>query len=237
MRRKVKRYDEGGILRDRYGNPVKSGSGEPIRTRYGSKEDKKSESVEDTQSIAAMGARAGASSPFAGPKEYISETKETEIEPESPKGIAANFSAKRYLEEPESKGESTQSETAPSKPSVAKKTVKKPAPKYEDTAAKVGSQGNFKFEQPKDTSRGLRLAPGSIAEKIANKISSALDRSQKVGTEAMKESARQARADKVRRNVGSNLETYGMKKGGKVSSASSRADGIAQRGKTRGRIC
>jgi len=30
---------------------------------------------------------------------------------------------------------------------------------------------------------------------------------------------------------------FGMKKGGKVSSASSRADGIAQRGKTKGRIC
>jgi hypothetical protein len=29
----------------------------------------------------------------------------------------------------------------------------------------------------------------------------------------------------------------GYKKGGKVSSASSRADGIAQRGKTRGKIC
>lgn len=29
----------------------------------------------------------------------------------------------------------------------------------------------------------------------------------------------------------------GLKKGGKVSSASSRADGIAQRGKTKGRIC
>jgi hypothetical protein len=28
-----------------------------------------------------------------------------------------------------------------------------------------------------------------------------------------------------------------MKKGGKVSSASSRADGIAQRGKTRGKVC
>jgi len=29
----------------------------------------------------------------------------------------------------------------------------------------------------------------------------------------------------------------GMKKGGKVSSASSRADGVAQRGKTKGRMC
>jgi hypothetical protein len=52
----------------------------------------------------------------------------------------------------------------------------------------------------------------------------------------MKESARQARVDRIRRNVGSNLENFGMKKGGSVS-ASSRGDGIAQRGKTKGKIC
>lgn len=33
------------------------------------------------------------------------------------------------------------------------------------------------------------------------------------------------------------MKKEGYKKGGKVSSASTRADGIAQRGKTRGRIC
>jgi hypothetical protein len=33
MKRKVKRYDEGGILTDRYGNPVKSGSGETVKTQ------------------------------------------------------------------------------------------------------------------------------------------------------------------------------------------------------------
>ena len=33
-----------------------------------------------------------------------------------------------------------------------------------------------------------------------------------------------------------NMKKYGMKKGGKVSSASSRADGIAQKGKTKGRM-
>ena len=33
-----------------------------------------------------------------------------------------------------------------------------------------------------------------------------------------------------------NRKEYGMKKGGKVSSASSRGDGIAQRGKTKGRM-
>lgn len=65
----------------------------------------------------------------------------------------------------------------------------------------------------------------------------ALRRNQEVGGATMKESARQSRVDRLRRNVGTNQEAYGMKKGGKVSSASSRGDGIAQRGKTKGRIC
>lgn len=68
-------------------------------------------------------------------------------------------------------------------------------------------------------------------------VENMLRRNQEIGATGMKESARQARVDRIRRNVGSNLETYGMKSGGKVSKASSRADGIAQRGKTRGRIC
>jgi hypothetical protein len=37
------------------------------------------------------------------------------------------------------------------------------------------------------------------------------------------------------RDAKENQKMYGMKKGGKVSSASSRADGIAQKGKTKGR--
>jgi hypothetical protein len=40
-----------------------------------------------------------------------------------------------------------------------------------------------------------------------------------------------------RGHIATNEALYGMKKGGKVSSASARADGIAQRGKTRGKIC
>jgi hypothetical protein len=38
------------------------------------------------------------------------------------------------------------------------------------------------------------------------------------------------------RGAKENQKEYGMKKGGKVSSASSRGDGIAQRGKTKGRM-
>jgi len=221
MKRKVKRYAEGKEVE------IEERSIKSPRL-------KEEELAKGPMDYATMGARARATSPFSGPKEYITESKETEVESEAPKGIAAGFDAKRYLEESESKGGGPRSET---KPAVAKKTVKKPAPRYEDTGAKIGSQGGFKFEQPKDTSRGLRLAPGSVAEKISSKLSDVLDRSQRVGTAAMKESGRQSRVDRIRRNVGSNLETYGMKKGGKVSSASSRADGIAQRGKTRGKVC
>ena len=87
-----------------------------------------------------------------------------------------------------------------------------------------------KEEMPDIVSRTpLRNPQGGI------NIQNALRRSQEVGASAMKESGRQARVDRIRRNVGSNLETYGMKSGGKVS-ASKRADGAAIRGKTRGRI-
>ena len=43
------------------------------------------------------------------------------------------------------------------------------------------------------------------------------------------------RANTNRQNaIAAQFQGYGMKKGGKVSSASSRADGIAKRGKTKG---
>lgn len=40
----------------------------------------------------------------------------------------------------------------------------------------------------------------------------------------------------LRKKSGPDAAISGMKKGGKVKSASSRADGIAQRGKTRGKV-
>jgi len=60
--------------------------------------------------------------------------------------------------------------------------------------------------------------------------------------EAMKSSADREMSNQARRESRGVKETQedlgsAMKKGGKVSSASKRADGIAQRGKTRGKIC
>ena len=57
------------------------------------------------------------------------------------------------------------------------------------------------------------------------------------GDEGLMSGARKAGREAVMREAASELqrESRGMKKGGKVSSASSRGDGIAQRGKTKGR--
>jgi hypothetical protein len=41
----------------------------------------------------------------------------------------------------------------------------------------------------------------------------------------------------AKEGIGKSLKALGMKKGGSVSSASKRADGIATKGKTRGKIC
>ena len=77
---------------------------------------------------------------------------------------------------------------------------------------------------------GTELSPGSMQARQAAagnrykpEFEEALDSSKakRAGREAAAEERREAR---------------GMKKGGKVSSASARADGIAQRGKTRGRM-
>ena len=58
------------------------------------------------------------------------------------------------------------------------------------------------------------------------------------GDEGLMAGSRKAGREAVMREAASELqrESRGMKKGGKVS-ASSRADGIAQRGKTKGRMC
>lgn len=185
---------------------------------------------------ATLGARARATSPFSGPKEYITESKETETESETPKGIASGFSAK---EESESKP-SSRSE---SKPAVAKKAVKKPAPRYEDTGAKIGSQGGFKFNVEKETKTESK--PTRTAAEIRAGKTAAEEKPSKVPklsflTPEKLESSRKSYysgfESKPVRTAADIRSGRGMKKGGKVSSASSRADGCAQRGKTRGKV-
>lgn len=81
---------------------------------------------------------------------------------------------------------------------------------------------------------GLGSGMGRITDEIAKK---ALQGMTAAGDPDYQEIRKQKR-EKAKRESDSEMrrETRGMKKGGVVKSASSRADGIAQRGKTRGRM-
>jgi hypothetical protein len=101
--------------------------------------------------------------------------------------------------------------------SIAKGTAKSAVLPGVGTAAALG-----------DFSKGAReYEVGSRARDLANTLQSGADR------EMANQMKRESRGVKeTRENLGS-----AMSKGGKVSSASARADGIAQRGKTRGKMC
>ena len=118
--------------------------------------------------------------------------------------------------------------------------VNKSAPRV--TAPKIGS------EVP-DSSNRIRnlfdpdppfpvLSPSQRAKKevLKNKqnLSDAIEDSMEVGT---RRAAGELAAEANTRYKNANQEANKYAKGGKVSSASSRADGIAQRGKTRGKMC
>jgi hypothetical protein len=231
MKRKVKRYAEGKEVE------IEERS---IKTPRLIAEEK----AKAPEDYAGLGGRARATSPFSGPKEYITESKETEVESEAPKGIAAGFDAKRYLEESESKGGGTRSET---KPAVAKKTAKKAepkkvtsSPKYEDTGAKIGSQGGFRFDSEKSPSSTRTAADIRAGRAAAEEKPSKIPKVSFLTPERLESSRKSYYSgfdSKPVRSAADIRAGRGMKSGGKVSSASSRADGIAQRGKTRGKVC
>ena len=231
MKRKVKRYQEGGVLTDRFGNPVRSGSGETVKTRFASTPKSSSVEVEERSTkspsvmaeelgqgpmdYATMGKRAGASSPFSGPKEYISESlkEDTETESESPRGIASGFKSG------ESKFERKDNEVK--MPEVKKKAVKK-AP------AKPASQ-SFPTRDRDRADQSFPLKTDDKKVPPLRKIGEAI-----MGTMENKP-FRSSMYDKMKsRKAGGSIK---MASGGKTSSASSRGDGIAMRGKTKGRIC
>jgi len=209
--------------------------------------------VEDYESL---GKRAPAKSTMSGPIEYISDSSKEdtykETESDEPRRKITDYSI--------NKGTTTylQDEDAPYKVSkVAPK--KKKAPKYEDTGAKIGNQSFM----PSDAERRRRLEesdkplegvhpesyllPGPFG--ALSKLATAT-RLKKLGPElntvrAPMQKALEYTGNQAKRLTNEPLK-LGMKKGGatkkmasggKVSSASSRGDGIAQRGKTKGRIC
>jgi hypothetical protein len=235
MKRKVKKFAEGGTnVRTRtdeefaedskfggYGrympktksysmDDVKSGIGKLLGGKSSAAEDRPTTSgVEDYES---GGKRAGATSPFSGPKEYISESIQEDTEKESPKGIASGFKSG------ESKFERKDNEVIEKKNTV-KKAAAKPASQSFPTRDRDRADQSFPLKTDDKKVPPLRKIGEAIMGSVAN--------ASKPYSSSM--------YDKMKgRKAGGSIK---MASGGKVSSASSRGDGIAQRGKTKGRIC
>jgi len=165
---------------------------------------------------ATMGKRAGATparSTMSGPIEYISESIKEDTEKESPRGIASGFKSG------ESKFERDDNEVK--MPVVKKKAVKK--------APATQSSQSFPARDRDRADQSFPLKTDDKKVPPLRKIGEAI-----MGTMENKP-FRSSMYDKMKgRKAGGSVK---MASGGKVSSASSRGDGIAQRGKTKGRMC
>ena len=165
---------------------------------------------------ATMGKRAGATparSTMSGPIEYISESIKEDTEKESPRGIASGFKSG------ESKFERDDNEVK--MPVVKKKAVKK--------APATQSSQSFPARDRDRADQSFPLKTDDKKVPPLRKIGEAI-----MGTMENKP-FRSSMYDKMKgRKAGGSVK---MASGGKVSSASSRGDGIAQRGKTRGKMC
>jgi hypothetical protein len=219
MKKKAKRYQSGGVLRDRFGNPVRSGSGEVVRTGFPDREYDEQASASMTESSDYSGRRARS-------PERTTESSMTSDYMPSRKPVDIGFGG---AEEEESRKITDYIRSSPKEDSVTE-TVKeevKPKPKAKPKPRKRVSQsfgetdsdalnkrrleGLSKSDSPYGKSERLKALMGTFSPERS--------------TKRYAESTPYARSK------------MGMKSGGKVSSASKRADGIAQKGKTRGRIC
>jgi hypothetical protein len=160
---------------------------------------------------ATMGKRSGAASTMSGPREDIRESvSESEYEPpQTSKMPSGVASGFKAKDYLEEIGSKGGGPRSETKPAVAKK--KKPAPKQASQSFNVDESG---IEERRKTSASSDNEPPLA--KIGRAIKGTFEE--------------RGRSNK-------SMFTPRMKSGGKVSSASSRADGIAQRGKTRGRMC
>ena len=197
---------------------VKTGIGKLLGGKSSAAEDRPTSSgVDDYET---MGKRAGATSPLSGPKEFITNSSKEEkptttSESDEPRRKITDYST--------NKGTTTYlpKEDTPS-------TVDKITPKKKKAPAKPASQ-EFPTRDRDRADQSFPLKTNDKKVPPLRKIGEAI-----MGTMENKP-FRSSMYDKMKgRKAGGSVK---MASGGKVSSASSRADGIAQRGKTKGRMC
>ena len=128
----------------------------------------------------------------------------------------------RAAEEAGQFGDAGSSRTVKATPKAAPKAASKPAAK---AAPKLIDPSNIRSGRRPDEESQL-----PSADKTKMSVSER--------AKASRESARAGSGTTDRRSVGERLRSaMGMKSGGSVGSASRRADGIATKGKTRGKMC
>jgi hypothetical protein len=276
-KRKVKRYDEGGILRDSSGNPVRSGSGEVVRTRFpeGRKYDeqasasmtessdytgrrmKSPEDEDKGDSSYAPKGKMGASdigygggdaeAPARGATESAKTFKQSFAAARRAGDKTFEFGGKKYSTEmaaPKAKA-SLQND---SKASLLNLSSSYTGNEEKQRQARMAKEQALETVSPESSligGLGLRamkmLAQGLAGRQAAKEAAKTMGRRMekditprppqltneplKIGRESLKLGMKKGGAVKK------------MASGGSVSSASKRADGIAQRGKTKGRIC
>ena len=218
MKKKAKRYQSGGVLRDRFGNPVRSGSGDVVRTGYPDRSYDEPASASMTDCSDYSGRRARSPEPSSAEDSSMTSDYMPRSSFKMPDLGGEDSSETRKITDyiRTSPKEDSVSETI--KEEVKAKPKPKPKPRKRvsqsfgvDEAGMEERSKAAKSDTPYGKSERLKALMGTFSPERSSK--------------RYAESTPYARSK------------MGMKSGGKVSSASSRADGIAQRGKTRGRIC
>ena len=197
----------GGMLTDSSGNPVRSGSGEPVRTRSDD------EIAADTK---------------AGYGRYMPKTKSYSLD-DVKSGISRLVRGKEAPRpsedlapyEPESpflnKGTGTDTTNKPESVKPIVDASRAPAA-ADDTYA---SNKTYTTTKPENKKSKSKVSKADL---------------EKSGL-SLRDYMNKERGLTRRENKFDKFEQTQLKSGGKVSSASSRGDGIAQRGKTKGRMC
>lgn len=239
MKRKVKRYDGGGnVVRTRTDDEIAEDSKFGGYGRYmpktkeysldevkgklsglfgGSSGD--SSKFSELESVGGAGRRARSIEEQIGRKAAPKEETKAEPEEKAPSGFSKhNKTGKASTvsdEDAPYKVEKVEKAPAPSPKKKRKLPSNPDAPNYDtgdEGPAKVGNQNTFNFDLRPKKKEGKGLTPYAKGNSFAG--------STEGWAKMLKDSKKKE----------------GYKSGGSVSSASSRGDGIAQRGKTRGRM-
>jgi len=262
-KRKVKRFQEGGgVLRDRYGNPVRSGSGEVVGTTFPARSynEQASDAMTESSDYSGRGARSMESSQRfprddAGiesrrqTSDYSSESNDTSPSLTERLSTASSGSNIRRMD---GEGGYTspvkESKSEASKKSSATKTPPAKSPPAKSPPAKADTERGSK---PYPTDTAAKAKVGAAYEDVTKRLKEA--ESKKSETDKPKKrggigpygafagltnylsTLREGRKRPGEMKKGGSVKSYSS--GGSTSSASKRADGIAQRGKTKGRIC